>query len=52
MAEFEADSYGAKLAAITDAQREGRLDASLVPADLLAQFRDAAVEAARRIIGA
>ena len=81
VAEFEADSYGAKLAAITDAQREGRLDASLAPADLLAlviglagswfsaseavrrfdskdpwspkrlaQFRDAAVEAARRIV--
>ena len=82
VAEFEADSYGAKLAAITDAQREGRLDASLPPADLLAlviglagswfsaseavrrfdskdpwspkrlaQFRNAAVEAARRIVG-
>jgi AcrR family transcriptional regulator len=81
VAEFEADSYGAKLAAITDAQREGRLDASLAPADLLAlvmglagswfssseavrrfdskdpwsprrlaQFRDAAIEAARRIV--
>ena len=36
VAEFEADSYGAKLAAIADAQREGRLDASLAPADLLA----------------
>jgi AcrR family transcriptional regulator len=83
VAEFEADSYGAKLAAITDAQRDGRLDASLAPADLLAlviglagswfsaseavrrfdskkpwspnrlaQFRGAAVEAARRIVGA
>jgi AcrR family transcriptional regulator len=36
VAEFEADSYGAKLRAITDAQRHGRLDASLAPADLLA----------------
>ena len=83
VAEFEADSYGAKLAAITSAQREGRLDATLAPADLLAlaiglasswfsaseairrfdsnnpwspkrlaQFRDAAVEAARRIVRA
>lgn len=83
VAEFEADSYGAKLAAITEAQRAGRLDSSLPPADLLAlvmglagawfsasaairrfdsqdpwspkrlaQFRDAAVEAAARIIGA
>jgi AcrR family transcriptional regulator len=82
VAEFEADSYGAKLAAITDAQRDGRLDSSLAPADLLAlaiglagswfsaseavrrfdskdpsspkrlaQFRDAAVEAAKRIVG-
>jgi AcrR family transcriptional regulator len=81
VAQFEADSYGAKLRAIADAQREGRLDAILAPADLLAlviglagswfsaseavrrfdskdpwsptrltQFRDAAVEAARRII--
>jgi AcrR family transcriptional regulator len=81
VAEFEADSYGAKLAAIADAQRAGRLDASLAPADLLAlvmglagswfssseavrrsdskdpwspdrlaQFRDAAIEAARRIV--
>jgi AcrR family transcriptional regulator len=81
VAKFEADSYGAKLAAITDAQREGRLDASLAPADLLAmvmglaaswfsaseavrrfdsknpwsptrlaQFRNAAVEAASRIV--
>jgi AcrR family transcriptional regulator len=83
VAEFEADSYGAKLAAITEAQRDGRLDSSLPPADLLAlvmglagawfsaseairrfdsqdpwsperlaQFRDAAVEAVARIIGA
>jgi AcrR family transcriptional regulator len=82
VARFEADSYGAKLRAITDAQRGGRLDASLAPSDLLAiaiglagswfsasdavrrfdsrdpwsptriaQFRAAAVEAARRIIG-
>jgi AcrR family transcriptional regulator len=36
VAEFEADSYGAKLSAIADAQREARLDASLAPADLLA----------------
>jgi AcrR family transcriptional regulator len=36
VAQFEADSYGAKLEAITGAQREGRLDASLAPADLLA----------------
>jgi AcrR family transcriptional regulator len=36
VAEFEADSYGAKLAAITEAQRDGRLDSSLPPADLLA----------------
>jgi AcrR family transcriptional regulator len=36
VAQFEADSYGAKLRAITDAQRAGRLDASLAPADLLA----------------
>jgi AcrR family transcriptional regulator len=81
VAKFEADSYGAKLAAITDAQRDARLDASLAPADLLAlviglagswfsasdavrrfdsnnpwspkrlaQFRGAAVEAARRIV--
>jgi AcrR family transcriptional regulator len=81
VAQFEADSYGAKLRAIEDAQRGGRLDASLAPGDLLAlviglagswfstseavrrfdskdpwsptrlaQFRDAAVEATRRII--
>jgi hypothetical protein len=36
VAELEADSYGAKLAAIADAQRAGTLDASLAPADLLA----------------
>ena len=83
VAEFEANSYGAKLAAITDAQSDGRLDASLAPADLLAlvmglagswfsaseavrrfdstkpwspnrlaQFRGAAVEAARRVVTA
>jgi AcrR family transcriptional regulator len=82
VAEFDADSYGAKLRAITEAQRDGRLDATLAPADLLAmtiglagawfsasqairafdstdpwsptrlaQFRSAAVEAARRILG-
>jgi AcrR family transcriptional regulator len=82
IAEFEAQSYGAKLAAITDAQREGKLDHALAPADLLAlimglagswfsaseairrsdskhpwsakrlaQFRDAAAEATRRIVG-
>jgi Tetracyclin repressor-like, C-terminal domain len=81
VAQFEADSYGAKLRAITDAQRAGRLDASMAPADLLAlviglagswfsaseavrrfdskdpwsparlaQFRDAAVEAAKRML--
>jgi tetracycline repressor-like protein len=36
VAEFEASSYGAKLNAIADAQRQGRLDASLAPADLFA----------------
>jgi AcrR family transcriptional regulator len=36
VAEFEASSYGAKLAAIADAQRAGTLDASFAPADLLA----------------
>lgn len=36
VAAFEADSYRTKLIAITDAQRDGRLDASLAPADLLA----------------
>jgi AcrR family transcriptional regulator len=82
VAEFEADSYGAKLAAITEAQHDGRLAASPAPADLLAlvmalasawfsaseairrydsqdpwspkrlaEFRDAAVDAAERIIG-
>jgi AcrR family transcriptional regulator len=82
VAEFEADSYGAKLAAITEAQHDGRLAASPAPADLLAlvmalasawfsaseairrydsedpwspkrlaEFRDAAVDAAERIVG-
>ena len=81
VADFEAESYGAKLTAITAAQHEGDLDASLAPTDLLAlvmgiaaswfsaseavrrsdsddpwsparlaQFRDAAVEATRRIL--
>jgi AcrR family transcriptional regulator len=81
IAEFEAQSYGDKLAAITEAQGEGRLDRALAPADLLAlvmglaaswfsaseairrsdskhpwsakrlaQFRDAATEATRRIV--
>ena len=36
LAEFEAASYGAKLRAITEAQRNGTVDASLAPADLLA----------------
>jgi hypothetical protein len=36
VAEFEAASYGAKLRAIAEAQRDGRLDATLAPADLLA----------------
>ena len=82
VAGFEAESYEAKLSAITEAQRDGTLDTSLAPADLLAlviglagswfsaseavrrfdskdpwspkrlaQFREAAVEAARRIVG-
>jgi AcrR family transcriptional regulator len=82
VAEFEADSYGAKLTAIAAAQRKGELDASLAPADLLAlvmglaaswfsaseavrrfdsddpwsharlaQFRDAAIDATKRILG-
>jgi AcrR family transcriptional regulator len=81
IAEFEAQSYGDKLAAISEAQDEGRLDQALAPADLLAlvmglaaswfsaseairrsdskhpwsserlaQFRDAATEATRRIV--
>ena len=81
IAEFEAQSYGDKLAAISEAQDEGRLDRALAPADLLAlvmglaaswfsaseairrsdskhpwsserlaQFRDAATEATRRIV--
>ena len=36
VAEFEARSYGAKLAAIAEAQRDGRLDDAIAPADLLA----------------
>ena len=36
VAAFEADSYRTKLIAITDAQRDGRLDASFAPAGLLA----------------
>ena len=81
VAEFEQDSYGAKLNAIAAAQRAGRVDATFAPADLLAllmsvaaawfsaseairrfdstdpmaptrlaQFRQAAVEAASRIL--
>jgi AcrR family transcriptional regulator len=36
VASFEADSYGAKLKALAGAQRDGRLDATFAPADLLA----------------
>ena len=36
MAAFEADSYRTKLITIADAQRDGWLDASFAPADLLA----------------
>ena len=36
MAEFERESYGAKLEALSSAQRDGRLDPSFAPADLLA----------------
>jgi AcrR family transcriptional regulator len=36
VAAFEWDSYGAKLNAISSAQRAGRVDASFAPADLLA----------------
>ena len=36
VAAFEAESYGAKLKALTEAQRDGRVDASFAPADLLA----------------
>jgi AcrR family transcriptional regulator len=81
VAAFERDSYGAKLDAITRAQKAGRLDASFAPADLLAlvmavaaawfsaseairrfdseepmsrtrlsQFRQAAIEAAARVV--
>lgn len=81
IAAFEAESYGAKLKALTAAQRDGRVETTFAPADLLAlllglaaawftaseairthdtrdpwsskrlaQFRQAAVEAARRIV--
>jgi AcrR family transcriptional regulator len=36
IAPFEADSYRAKLQALTGAQRDGRVDATFAPADLLA----------------
>jgi AcrR family transcriptional regulator len=36
VAAFERDSYGAKLSAISSAQRAGRVDSSFAPADLLA----------------
>ena len=36
VADFEADSYGAKLKALAGAQRDGRVDATFAPADLLA----------------
>jgi AcrR family transcriptional regulator len=36
VAAFERQSYGAKLAAISEAQRAGRIDSSFAPADLLA----------------
>ena len=36
IAPFEADSYRAKLKALTEAQRERRIDATFAPADLLA----------------
>ena len=36
IAPFEADSYRAKLNALTEAQRDGRVDATFAPADLLA----------------
>ena len=36
IADFERDSYGAKLDAITTAQKAGRVDGSFAPADLLA----------------
>jgi AcrR family transcriptional regulator len=36
IADFERDSYGAKLKAIASAQKAGRVDASFAPADLLA----------------
>jgi AcrR family transcriptional regulator len=36
VAAFERDSYGAKLKAISDAQKAGRIDTSFAPGDLLA----------------
>jgi AcrR family transcriptional regulator len=36
VAPFEADSYRAKLQELTEAQRDGRVDATFAPADLLA----------------
>jgi AcrR family transcriptional regulator len=36
VAAYEEDSYGAKLNAISDTQKAGRVDASFAPADLLA----------------
>jgi AcrR family transcriptional regulator len=36
VAAFEAESYGLKLKALTEAQRDGRVDATFAPADLLA----------------
>jgi hypothetical protein len=36
VAAFEADSYRSKLIGIADAQRDGRVDRSFAPADLLA----------------
>ena len=36
IAPFEADSYRAKLKALTETQRDGRVDATFAPADLLA----------------
>ena len=38
VAAFERDSYGAKLNAIFNAQKAGRIDASFAPGDLLALF--------------
>jgi Tetracyclin repressor-like, C-terminal domain len=36
VAAFERDSYGAKLEAVSSAQKAGRVDGSFAPADLLA----------------